>query len=98
MPSSSASLRAYRARARGRVQRIGYRRFILDLAQDLGLAGYVGNERDGSVTIFDETHLRSCKEAARGFLVLSEKVKGLWKGASTAIEEVREMRKHRRGY
>jgi acylphosphatase len=36
----------------GRVQRVGYRRYILDLAQEKGLAGYVRNEKDGSVTIF----------------------------------------------
>ncbi|NHV97639.1 MAG: hypothetical protein HA494_07655 [Thaumarchaeota archaeon] len=36
----------------GRVQRVGYRRFVLDSAQELGVAGYVRNERDGSVTVF----------------------------------------------
>ncbi|MCL7383708.1 MAG: acylphosphatase [Thaumarchaeota archaeon] len=42
------------ARVYGRVQRVGYRRFILDTAQELGLSGYVKNERDGSVTIFTQ--------------------------------------------
>jgi len=45
-------------RVYGRVQRVGYRRFILDSAQELSLSGYVKNEKDGSVTIFvqgDET-------------------------------------------
>ena len=46
------TLKAFHARVYGRVQRVGYRRFILDSAQDLGLSGYVKNERDGSVTIF----------------------------------------------
>jgi acylphosphatase len=32
----------------GRVQRIGYRRFVLDSAQELGLSGYVKNERVAS--------------------------------------------------
>jgi len=36
----------------GRLQRVGYRRYVLDLAQEEGLAGYVKNENDGSVTIF----------------------------------------------
>ncbi len=45
-------LKAFQARVYGRVQRVGYRRFILDSAQELGLSGYVKNERDGSVTIF----------------------------------------------
>ncbi len=35
----------------GRVQRVGYRRFLLDLAQEKELAGYARNERDGSVKI-----------------------------------------------
>jgi acylphosphatase len=39
-------------RVYGRVQRIGYRRFVLDSAQEHGLSGYVRNERDGSVTVF----------------------------------------------
>jgi acylphosphatase len=36
----------------GRVQRVGYRRYVLDSAQELGLSGYVRNEKDGSVTVF----------------------------------------------
>jgi acylphosphatase len=36
----------------GRVQRVGYRRHVLDSAQELGLSGYVRNEKDGSVTVF----------------------------------------------
>ncbi len=39
-------------RVYGRVQRVGYRRCVLDSAQELGLSGYVRNEKDGSVTIF----------------------------------------------
>jgi len=57
-------VRACRVRVRGRFQRVGYRRFVLDLAQDLGLAGYVGNERDGSVTISAQGE----GEALKGFL------------------------------
>jgi len=45
-------MRAFLARVCGRVQRVGYRRFVLDSAQELGVAGYVKNERDGSVTVF----------------------------------------------
>jgi len=37
---------------RGRVQRVGYRRFVCDTADELGVAGSVKNEVDGSVTIF----------------------------------------------
>jgi len=45
-------LKASLVRVQGRVQRVGYRRFVLDSAQELGLSGYVRNEKDGSVTIF----------------------------------------------
>ncbi|MCP8307786.1 MAG: acylphosphatase [archaeon] len=48
----STPQRAYRVRIRGRVQRLGYRRFILDTAQELEIIGYVRNEKDGSVTVF----------------------------------------------
>jgi acylphosphatase len=37
-------------RARGRVQRVGFRFFVLDSAQSLGLAGWVRNDFDGSVS------------------------------------------------
>jgi acylphosphatase len=33
----------------GRVQGVGFRYFILDIASDLGLSGWVANERDGCV-------------------------------------------------
>ena len=36
----------------GRVQRVGYRRYILDIAQELGVSGYIRNMGDGSVKIF----------------------------------------------
>ncbi len=43
---------AYKVRVYGRVQRVGFRRYVLENAQDLGLQGYVKNEPDGSVSIF----------------------------------------------
>ena len=43
---------ALRIRIFGRVQRVGYRRFVIDEAQGLGLAGYVRNLPDGSVEVF----------------------------------------------
>jgi len=46
------ALKASLVRVYGRVQRVGFRRFVLDSAQELGLSGYVRNEKDGSVTIF----------------------------------------------
>lgn len=36
---------------RGRVQGVGYRFFVLRLASDLALEGWVANESDGSVQI-----------------------------------------------
>lgn len=46
------ALKAVKLIARGRVQRIGLRRSVLDSAQSPGISGYVKNEPDGSVTIF----------------------------------------------
>ena len=45
-------LKAFQVRVYGRVQRVGYRRFVLDSAQELGLSGHVKNEKNGSVTVF----------------------------------------------
>ncbi len=50
-----AGVRTYGARkvrVVGRVQRIGYRRYVLDTAQELGISGYLKNEKDGSVSVF----------------------------------------------
>lgn len=44
-------LSALRLTIRGRVQRVGYRRYALDLAQEFGLRGYVKNLPDGSVEV-----------------------------------------------
>jgi acylphosphatase len=45
-------LRAVRLRITGRVQRVGYRRYVLDKAQELGVAGFIENLEDGSVMLF----------------------------------------------
>lgn len=47
-----SSPKAFIIRVHGRVQSVGYRRFILDTAQEMGLQGYITNEEDGSVTVF----------------------------------------------
>jgi len=54
--------------------------------------------RRKEVVVLDKGHLLSVKEAADHFLALSEKVKDQWKGTLSAVEEVRKMRKHQRGY
>ena len=61
-------MRAYELRVVGRVQRVGYRRFVQELAQSLNLAGYVRNEPDGAVSIFiqgEEEGLREFLEGVR---------------------------------
>jgi len=45
------SLKALRIYVYGRVQRIGYRRYVANLAQETGLKGYVRNLSNGSVEI-----------------------------------------------
>jgi acylphosphatase len=45
-------LRAKVVIVKGRVQRVGYRRYVLDAAQEEGVAGYVRDQPDGSVRIF----------------------------------------------
>ena len=37
---------------RGRVQRVGFRRLVLELGQELGLTGWVKNRPDGAVEVF----------------------------------------------
>jgi acylphosphatase len=44
--------KAYKTKISGKVQRVGYRRFVLEAAQEIGVSGYVRNEPDGSVTVF----------------------------------------------
>ncbi len=57
-------VKAVRARVAGRVQRVGYRRYILDVAQELGLSGYVQNLPDGSV----ETLVQGEEESVTRFI------------------------------
>src|SRR5919108_4462076 len=37
------------AAVRGRVQGVGFRFFVIEAAEDLGLVGWVANDRDGSL-------------------------------------------------
>jgi len=55
-------MKTSRIRVYGRVQRVGYRRYILDLAQELNLSGYVENLKDGSVLIFVQGEENRIKE------------------------------------
>jgi len=47
----NAKVKAYKIRVFGRVQRVGYRRYTLDLAQELNLSGYSKNLPDGSLEV-----------------------------------------------
>jgi len=44
-------LRAARLKITGRVQNVGYRRHVLDKAQELGVAGFIENLEDGMVRL-----------------------------------------------
>lgn len=60
-------MRAVKVRFWGRVQRVGFRRFILDLAQSFRVVGWVRNNPDGSVEAFiqgeDEAVVKLLREA-----------------------------------
>jgi acylphosphatase len=45
---------AYRYLVAGRVQGVGYRYFVLRLAEALGVSGYARNRADGSVEVVAE--------------------------------------------
>ncbi len=47
----NSKVKAYKIRVFGRVQRVGYRRYTLDLAQELNLSGYSKNLPDGSLEV-----------------------------------------------
>ncbi len=57
-------MEARRLRVYGKVQRVGFRRYALDLAQNLDLVGHVKNLPDGSVEIF----VQGKKEGVSKFL------------------------------
>ncbi len=48
-PSIDAPAARLEATVRGRVQGVGFRYFVLRRARELGVHGWVANERDGSV-------------------------------------------------
>ena len=45
-------MKALAIAVKGRVQRVGYRRYVLDVAQEEGVSGTIKNLPDGSVSIF----------------------------------------------
>lgn len=53
-PRPDARIERLEARVLGRVQGVGYRFFVLRLADELDLRGWVANEPDGSVRVVAE--------------------------------------------
>jgi len=49
------------------------------------------------VVVVDGDHLRSVGDAVDQFLALSEELRGRWGGDLSAVDEVRAMRKGKRG-
>jgi len=62
--SSSPSQSAVLLSIQGRVQGVGFRFFVQDVAQELGLAGWVRNLPDGSV----EAYAEGPREALEAFM------------------------------
>lgn len=50
---------------KGKVQRAGYRYFVEELAEELGLTGYVKNLSDGSVEVLPEGEQRKLNEFSK---------------------------------
>ncbi len=46
--------KGYRARVKGKVQGVWYRKYTEEKARELNIKGYVKNESDGSVTVVAE--------------------------------------------
>ena len=80
------------ARARGRVQGVGFRYFVLRRGMELGLTGWVANETDGSVRIVAEgprSELQALLEAMErgpaGAIV--ERVSATWGAATGTLRD-----------
>lgn len=72
--SANQSLEELYALVRGRVQGVGFRYFVVEKAQRLGLRGYARNESNGDVEVL-----------AQGTrLALEQLVTDLWRGPSAA--------------
>jgi len=64
MKPNNPQIQALNITVTGKVQRVGYRRHILDLAQELNLNGYIKNQPDGTVQIF----IQGPKEKIEAFI------------------------------
>lgn len=50
------------ASIKGKVQGIGYRYYVINCAQEIGICGYVRNKEDGSVEVIGEGDESSLQE------------------------------------
>lgn len=80
------------ATARGRVQGVGFRYFVLRRGMELGLTGWVANESDGSVRCVAEgprrdleALLESMERGPAGAIV--EGVRATWTDATGALRD-----------
>lgn len=72
-------MKRLRARVSGRVQGVGFRYYVLENAQQMGLKGWVRNRRDGSVELLAEGSQ----------FVLENLIKAVWQGPrSSAVQDV----------
>ena len=56
---------AIEAIVKGRVQMVGYRGYLLDVVQELGVMGFVENLCDGSVRVFCQSPQKDLKRFIR---------------------------------
>ena len=80
------------ATARGRVQGVGFRYFVVRRGMELGLTGWVANESDGSVRCVAEgprvdleALLETMERGPAGALV--ERVSVTWSGATGTLRD-----------
>jgi acylphosphatase len=88
--SAPAALTRREATARGRVQGVGFRYFVLRRGMELGLTGWVANDADGSVRCIAEgtredleALLQSMERGPAGALV--ERVNATWGPATGTL-------------
>ena len=90
--SEPADLARLEATARGRVQGVGFRYFVLRRGMELGLAGWVANESDGSVRCVAEgprgqleALLETMERGPAGAVV--ERVNATWGAATGTLRD-----------
>ncbi len=91
--STTSETQELHAMVRGQVQGVGFRYFVVDKAQSLGLRGYARNESDGAVEVLAQ----GTRPALDRLLTL------LWRGPSAAhvrevITEWRQPTEHISGF